>query len=558
MSTRPFRYHALKRTPPLVVVLGIVGLVALKSAEPRFLSDDPLAVEPETQDASGAESWDIDLFYDLAYNLFVTEGREAADIRALNVNSIDEVPDSSWFTNRIGVRPLTLGELTRGPNDGPAPDPSKWVIIREKSSGFAPGFTALDANGETWFVSLDAPSNPEGATGALMVATRIFWALGYNQVEYFLTEIHRDRLEIDEGATIRRPNGQRTPMTQDDVSATLERGWRSPSGGYRAAAGRLLPGRVLGGFYYQGTRPDDPNDVVPHEHRRELRALRVFGAWTNLTDMKGGNTLDTLITQGGRGIVRHYLQDVGSTFGVGAQGPHDWNEGWEFLWDEPPTVRRLWSLGFALSPWQTARYERHRSIGRFEGDSFDPETWKPRAPTAAYNEMRDDDAFWAARRVMAFTDEMIHTIVGAAEFSDQLAADYLAEVLIKRRDKIGQTYLPKINPVVDPVLDTAGVLTFHNAAVDHNVATPPAAYNGVWYSFDNATGDSTSLGETTAETARLTPPSTLSVTPDSFIRIDISARHPDHESWIQPVTAFFRRQSDGWSLVGFDRLPPQQ
>ena len=89
---------------------------------------------------------------------------------------------------------------------------------------------------------------------------------------------------------------------------------------FRAAAGRLLPGKVLGGFQYKGTRPDDPNDVVPHEHRRELRALRVFGAWTNLTDMKAGNTVDTIITEGGRGIVRHYLQDVGSTFGVGANG----------------------------------------------------------------------------------------------------------------------------------------------------------------------------------------------------------------------------------------------
>ena len=67
----------------------------------------------------------------------------------------------------------------------------------------------------------------------------------------------------------------------------------TPTARYRAVAGRALPGTVLGGFRYHGTRPDDPNDVVPHEHRRELRALKVFGAWTNLVDMKAGNTLDT-------------------------------------------------------------------------------------------------------------------------------------------------------------------------------------------------------------------------------------------------------------------------
>ena len=68
-----------------------------------------------------------------------------------------------------------------------------------------------------------------------------------------------------------------------------------------------------------GTRPDDPNDIVPHEHRRELRALKVFAAWTNLVDLKALNTMDTLITENGKARVRHYLLDVGSTFGMGAE-----------------------------------------------------------------------------------------------------------------------------------------------------------------------------------------------------------------------------------------------
>ena len=159
---------------------------------------------------------------------------------------------------------------------------------------------------------------------------------------------------------MRRPSGARTAFARADLEAVFERAARNADGTYRVAAARQLPGKILGGFRYEGTRPDDPNDIVPHEHRRELRALRVFGAWTNLTDMKAGNTLDTLVTENGRGVVKHYLQDVGSTFGMGANGPHDWDEGWEYFYQGDTTRKRLLSFGFALSPWQTARYQSLR------------------------------------------------------------------------------------------------------------------------------------------------------------------------------------------------------
>ena len=116
-----------------------------------------------------------------------TSEHKPSGLRAKNINTIDEVPDSSWFTNRIGTRPITTEEITRGPIVGAPPDPSKWVLIREKTAGAHPGFTATDAKGETWFLEFDPPGFPEGATGAVAIATKIFWALGYNQVESFLT-----------------------------------------------------------------------------------------------------------------------------------------------------------------------------------------------------------------------------------------------------------------------------------------------------------------------------------------------------------------------------------
>ena len=47
---------------------------------------------------------------------------------ARNVNTLGEVPDSSWFTNRIGRRPMTIEEIVRGPNTGDGPDTSSnWT-----------------------------------------------------------------------------------------------------------------------------------------------------------------------------------------------------------------------------------------------------------------------------------------------------------------------------------------------------------------------------------------------------------------------------------------------
>jgi len=42
---------------------------------------------------------------------------------------------------------------------------------------------------------------------------------------------------------------------------------------------RLLEGKPIGGPPFTGTRPDDPNDRIPHEQRRDLRGLASIFAW---------------------------------------------------------------------------------------------------------------------------------------------------------------------------------------------------------------------------------------------------------------------------------------
>lgn len=114
----------------------------------------------------------------------------------------------------------------------------------------------------------------------------------------------------------------------------------------------------------------------------------------------------------------------------------------------------------AVSVWRDAcdgkpeLCDEYPSIGKFEGDRFDPREWRPQTPTTASMEMRDDDAFWAARRVAAFSDDLIRAAVHTGQFSDPAAETCLADVLIKRRDTIARIYLTAVNPIVAPRLDT--------------------------------------------------------------------------------------------------------
>jgi hypothetical protein len=557
---RPSQLFRFVLIPAAGCALAALLTAAVPQAQrPKFLSDDPLQREPETQDASNVQEWEIGLTADLIYNLFAKPGDLTANVRAQNVNTADEVPDSSWFTNRIFANPISAGDITTGPNAGEGPAPGKWTVIRPKSAGVAPGFTARDEKGQVWFISFDPDGYPIAPTGAIAVATRLFWALGYNQVETHLATIRREDVVISADATI-RAHGKRRRFTEGDLEDVFDRAHRNDDGSYRVSAGRAVPGRPVGGFKYYGTRPDDPNDVVPHEHRRELRALQVFGAWTNLVDMKAGNTLDTVVTEGNRSVVRHYLQDVGSTFGTGALAPRDGDEGYEYLYEGGAMAKRLFTFGLALSPWQTVDYQEHPQIGRFEGEQFEPEEWKPRVPVAALQRIRPDDELWAALRVMAVSDDLIRAAVKTGGYTDPAAEAMLADILIERRDKIGRVYFAKLNPLARFTLSESGGLNFENKAVRAKLAeAPKKGYQATWSRFDNATRASQPIGSSpVSSTEGVQAPADLPRADGTYIKVSISAVEPPHASWAKPVDVYFKRAGNAWRLVGVDRMPEAQ
>ena len=214
------------------------------------------------------------------------------------------------------------------------------------------------------------------------------------------------------------------------------------------------------------------------------------------------------------------------------------------------------SLGFYLQPWQTVDYVESPSIGRFEGTAFDPPAWKPRIPTAAFLRARADDTFWAARRVAAFSNEMIRALVNTGHYTAPDAAGHLTEVLVQRRNKIAAAYLTPINPVVNLTLGAEG-LSFENAAVAAGVApAPKGGYRVRWSRFDNATGETTELALPAVVARPPVPaPANLPGDPGAYLKVQVSAVQPPHAAWETPIDAYFRRTTAGWKLVGLTRQP---
>jgi hypothetical protein len=549
----------------MTLAVVVAGTTLARTAAPRFYPDDPLWVDDDTSiDATGMGIVEDSNGYDFVVNTFVRPG-EKRDTRALNVNTVDDVPDSSWFVNRIGRRGMSVQEIVRGPDRFETISLDGWVVSGGKSSGVQAGFRMsnpreLDSQGRptVYQIEFDPPSNPEMATGAELIGTAFYHAFGYHVADVYLVEIDPARLVIAPNATISDPAlGRRRPLVPDDIDAVLRRSARQPDGRYRALASRFVDGDYLGNFRYYGTRPDDPNDIVPHEHRRELRAARVFGAWLNHDDSRGVNSLDFLTPGPPPRAVKHYMFDFGSILGSGTRFSQRNRAGNEYLLEWAPGWATLATLGLYTRPWMHIRYpEVPASVGSIEGHAFVADRWKPEYPNQAFANMRADDAFWAAAIVAKFDDRAIRAVVEKARFSDPRATDYLVNTIIQRRNEVLRTWLTGVNPLVNIGLDARGVMTFDNAGVSAGLTTTPGQSRVAWARFDNATGTSTAVGPlVTTALPRIQAPTTLVDDPKTdFIQATIVGLHPQFPAWQQPLTVHFRRTAGGWQLVGLTRM----
>lgn len=379
---------------------------------------------------------------------------------AANATAKDEVVTSAWFDQRLGVRPMTPEEVTRGACetaqllDGAAAKDGEWVIDAGKGNGSSPGFRInIPGKGKYMLKSDDAQG--EHPTAASAIGAAVYHAAGFytscEQVVYFNPKV----LKLTAGLTTQDNSGVAKPFDAAALEKVLSRATKRGEL-VRMQASAWLPGRLIGPFRYEGTRKDDPNDVVPHEDRRELRGGRLLAAWTEHHDAREQNSMDTWIADAGKqspdgspGFVRHYYLDTSECFG----SEWEWEAvskrlGYSYLLDVPDITEDFFTLGIVTRPWDLAKREPGKEqFAFYDVERFVPEEWKNEYQNPAFTRMTERDGAWMARILARVDPPMIEAFVKAGNFSKPDDAAYLARIMQGRLDKIMARYLTRLSPL---------------------------------------------------------------------------------------------------------------
>lgn len=472
-------------------------------------------------------------------------GRES-----LNVNIFDEIADSSFFKNRHGRKLMSIQELVAGPNLA-GPDAGPWTVVKGKDDGYQIGFFIKDKKGDRYLLKFDPIDHPEMSTAAEIIGHKFFYAFGYHVPQYNLVHFKPEDLVPDPKATYYNSKGFKKPLTREAILELLQKISMGREGRYRAVASRILEGKAKGWMSFEGVRKGDPEDLIPHEDRRELRALRVFASWINHYDLRPQNTLDVIVEENGETFVKHYLIDFGST--LGSAGSHvkwpaavhesiiDWSEIGEaimvFKFDYKSWERR-WD--------QNQRQVVYPAIGYFDNLKFKPQRWTSQLHHEVFKRVTEADGYWAAKTISKFSNAMIESLVKTGEISDKEAEAYLIKTLIERRDMVTRYWFSQVVPLenikVESGTNGTAAISFIDLAAQSGFETA----SDVRYRFKVGKG---AWKEFSGNSIEVTTASNL-------MTISIEKKSPSQKSWgDRPIRLTIEKsaQSNGFRLVGIQR-----
>jgi hypothetical protein len=470
----------------------LLSLVACSTAPRRFALRDPVWVDndknhvPEPPDdywsgllADGADQMVFRPLADLP--------RFRLPEEAANANAIDEVANSAWFQNRIGFFDITPEQAALGQCGATPPtlDPEKgpWTVFAAKPNGAKPGFFVKAPDGTRYLLKFDGIRQAPRGTAADVIGSKIYWTAGYHTVCNTIVYFDQKILEIDPKATAENEYGEKNPITQADIEKALSKGFRLKDGRLRGSISKFVTGKPLGPFTYEGTRGDDPNDVIPHQDRRELRGSYVFAAWTNHFDAREQNSFDVWTKEGDREYIKHYIIDWGDIFG--SRWPHDQISrrlGRSYYFDWEHVFVDLVTLGTLPRTWNQADRAEEEIYGYFDVDAFDPERYRPGYPNLAFDRRTARDVMWGVRILARFTPEHVAAMVKTGKFPDPRQEEFLVKRLLERQKKIIATFATKYAPLTNFKIArrTPGKnvqsLCFEDIATQHEVVDPNVVF----------------------------------------------------------------------------------
>ncbi len=432
-------------------------LVACGGGERPFPMRPPLARDTDTRPVGprpepyvSPQSWDVadnTIFRPLTRVFAVAPGGEA-----VNVNSLDEVPDSAWFENRDAGDPGPCAAPDLNPDD---PDGS-WIIDQGKPNGATPGFR-VTIGARHFMFKVDLPDVAPRANAASLVGSRLYHAAGFFVACERIVDVRPALFGLKPGLVSKDNFGFARAFDRAALERMLAGGLRVGDR-VRLEASEWIPGTPIGPFRYEGTRDDDPNDVIPHEDRRELRGARLVAAWLNHWDAREQNTLDTWIG-GSRGHVRHYVLDFSDSLGSEwPQMPGIWRRlGFSYYLDFKQVGADFITFGAIERPWDRVEISREAPVfGYFSERDFEPEEWHDAYPNPAFDRMNERDGAWMARKIARIAPADLHAMITAARLAPVEEA-YLERTLLARQRAILRRYLGRLSPLADVTAGDDGV-----------------------------------------------------------------------------------------------------
>ena len=386
---------------------------------------------------------------------------------SINVNSIDEVPDSAWFTNRIGQRSMTVAEVAQGACstndilDAENAATGSWVIDHGKAEGATEGFrVVVPGKGKYMLKAESVDDQPERQGAAAAIGSAIFHAVGYYTTCEQVIYVDPAVFKLTPGLRAKGNFGDEKAFDRAALDAIVA---KSPRHGarIRMSASKWIEGHIIGPYDFHGTRDDDPNDVIEHEDRRELRGMRILSAWLDRYDTRRGNTLDTWMADdktkpdSSPGHVIHYQLDTSEAIG----GNWPWDPlsrrlGNEYVFDWGDMASDFVTLGIPRRPWDLKHEVSGQELfGYYMDVDFHPDGWRNAYPNKAYSRATERDKAWMARILAHFTPDAIDALAHLGKFTDEGHAEYLSRILRGRLDRILDRYLTTVSPITDLRLD---------------------------------------------------------------------------------------------------------